>query len=43
MKDFEQLLYKESIIQKFQTKIRKFLNKGHIEVLDKIYNFKSYK
>ena len=40
MKDFEQLLYKDSILQKFQTKLRKFLSKGHIEVLDQIYNLK---
>jgi DNA polymerase type B, organellar and viral len=37
MEDFEQLLNKDSLIKKSQRKLRKFLNQGHIEVLEQIY------
>jgi len=35
--DFEKLLFKQSTLEKYQTKWRKFLNEGHIEVLDQMY------
>jgi len=38
--DFENLLFKESTLEKIQTKWRKFLNKGHIEVIDQMYTLK---
>ena len=37
MNDFEQLLFKNSILKKTQNKLRKFLNKSHIEVLESVY------
>jgi hypothetical protein len=37
MNDFELLLFKESILKKTQNKLRKFLNKSHIEVLESVY------
>jgi hypothetical protein len=37
MSEFEQLLNKKSILKKSQIKLRKFLNKNHIEVLEQIY------
>jgi hypothetical protein len=37
MNDFEQLLYKNSILKKSQLKLRKFLSKSHIEVLEQVY------
>jgi len=38
--DFENLLFKESTLQKIQTKWIKFLSKGHIQVLDQMYTMK---
>jgi len=35
--DFKNLLFKQSTLQKFKTKWRKFLNEGHIKVLDQLY------
>jgi hypothetical protein len=40
IKDFENLLYKESWIQKWQTKWRKNLAEGHISVLNEVYTLK---
>jgi len=40
MKDFESLLYKESTLQKFQTKWTKNVSEGHIKVLEQIYTLK---
>ena len=40
LNDFEQLLNKDSFIQKIQTKWRKFLSDGHIKVLDELYTIK---
>jgi hypothetical protein len=37
MNDFDQLLIKNSILKKSHLKLRKFLNKSHIEVLDQVY------
>jgi hypothetical protein len=37
MNDFEKLLEKDSLLKKSQRKLRKFLGKGHIEVLDQVY------
>jgi len=37
MNDFEELLRKDSLLKKSQKKLRKFLNWGHIEVLDQVY------
>jgi hypothetical protein len=40
MKDFEQLLTKDTFIKKFKTKWFKNLSDGHIEVLDQLYTLK---
>jgi hypothetical protein len=40
MKDFENLLYKHSWLQKWQTKWRKNLSDGHISVLNEVYTLK---
>jgi hypothetical protein len=37
MDDFEQLLSKNSLLKKSQLKLRKFLNKSHIEALEQVY------
>jgi hypothetical protein len=37
MENFEELLYKNSLLVKTQLKLRKFLNKSHIEVLEQVY------
>ena len=37
MENFEQLLYKNSLLKKSQLKLRKFLNKSHIELLEQVY------
>jgi hypothetical protein len=37
MNDYEKLLQKDSILKKSQTKLRKLLDKGHIEVLNHVY------
>jgi hypothetical protein len=37
MKDFEQLLYKNAIIKKDQTKWFKNLSEGKIQVLEQVY------
>ena len=37
MNEFEQLLYKDSLLKKSQRKLRKFFNQGHIEVLNQVY------
>lgn len=38
--EFENLLFKQSFLEKFQSKWRKFLNKGYIEILEQIYTLK---
>ena len=38
--EFENLLFKQSTLEKFKTKWRKILNEGHIEVLDQMYTIK---
>jgi len=38
--DFEKLLFKESTLEKFQTKWIKKLSKGQIEVIDQLYTLK---
>jgi hypothetical protein len=38
MNDFEELLNKDSILHKSQLKLRKLLNKSHIEVLEQVYS-----
>ena len=38
--DFEQLLYKDSFIEKSQIKWRKNLSEGHIKVLNELYTIK---
>jgi hypothetical protein len=40
MKDFENLLYKDAFIEKFQTKWMKNLSKGQIKLLESIYTLK---
>lgn len=40
MKDFEQLLLKDSWIEKTQTKWRRNLSEGHISILNEIYTLK---
>ena len=37
MNDFEKLLYKNSLLKKSQLKMRKYLNKSYIEVLEQVY------
>jgi hypothetical protein len=37
IENFEELLYKNSLLVKSQLKLRKFLNKSHIEVLEQVY------
>jgi hypothetical protein len=37
MNDFENLLYKNSLLKKSQLKMRKYLNKSYIEVLEQVY------
>jgi hypothetical protein len=37
MNDFEQLLNKDLVLQKSQKKMRKHLEKGHIEILSQLY------
>jgi hypothetical protein len=38
--DFNNLLFKESTLQKLQIKWRKFLNEGHIQILEQMYTLK---
>ncbi len=40
MKDFENLLYKNALIEKTQTNLRKNLNDGHIKLLEQVYTLK---
>lgn len=40
LKDFENLLIKESWLKKIQTKWRKNFSEGHINVLDELYTLK---
>jgi hypothetical protein len=40
MDDFENLLYKDSIIEKIQTKWMRNLSEGHIKLLEQIYTLK---
>jgi Leucine-rich repeat (LRR) protein len=40
LNDFEQLLYKESFIKKFQNKWVRNLDKGYIEIKESLYTLK---
>jgi hypothetical protein len=40
MDNFEELLYKDTFIEKLQIKWRKSLSDGHIKVLDELYTIK---